>query len=479
MKLFEIFMRQRQQAIRFFVLATLLCWVSACSTPIGVVRGTTQDVHYALTANVLSSGEPSTWSRQVLQRNNLVQRFDADATATLAELRKLLSQRGSEDRIQDRLFALSELSFYHAEQSGNNEEYLASAIYAYAFLFPEDGASRPDPFDPRLRLAADLYNLGLVRGLASVAGEEVVLQEGKLSLPFGALELSVDQSSYLWGAFRFKRFIPVGDFIVRGFSNRYRQAGIGAPLAAELEPVGAGPAADEARKRIPPRLKVPVTAFVQIDMPRRGVVDGNLKGRLVIYAADRTSTVKINDREVPLELEPTAALAYMLEGAPVWDFELAGFRFTDKGQILGDGLIMMQPYRQGRIPVVLVHGTASSPARWADMINELAHDPQIEGRYQFWLFQYNTGQPILYSAMLMRRALANIVKELDPDGKDPALRQMVIAGHSQGGLLTKLITIKSGNRFWENASKEPFDEVEMPSETRELLREAAFFNPMP
>ena len=346
------------------VLLTLVFLVTGCSTPIGVVRGTTQEVYYALTANVLSAGEPSSLSKQVLQRNNLVERFDADPAGTLAQLHKSLSALVGDDlAMQHRLFGLSELSFYHAEQSGKSEDYLASAIYAYAFLFPEQGARQLDPLDPRLRLAADLYNLGLVRGLAAPAGEEVVLQEGKLSLPFGELDLSVDQSSFRWGGFVFNRFIPVGDFLVRGFSNRYRQAGIGAPLAAELEPIGSGPAAEEARKRIPPLLKVPVTAFVQIYEPRRAVVDGKLKGKLEVYAADRTSTVKIDGREVPLELEPTAALAYMLEGSPVWDFEFAGFRFADQQQILGDGLIMMQPYRPGRIPVVLGarHGVEPGP----------------------------------------------------------------------------------------------------------------------
>ncbi len=224
---------------------------------------------------------------------------------------------------------------------------------------------------------------------------------------------------------------------------------------------------------------MPVTAFVQIDNPRRAVVAGKLKRRLEIYAADRTSTVKLDGREVPLGLEPTAAFAYMLEGALVWEFEIAGFRFADEQQILGDGLIMIQPYRPGRIPVVLVHGTASSPARWADMINELTHDPVIEGRYQFWLFQYNTGQPILYSAMLLRRTLRNVIDDLDPGGQDAALRQMVVIGHSQGGLLTKLMAVKSGNRFWENFSSEPFDQVEMAQDTRELLREAMFFDPVP
>jgi pimeloyl-ACP methyl ester carboxylesterase len=465
----------RLSAVYFCALLLLLCFAAGCATPIGVTRGSTQDIYFALTANVLSAGTPSSWSTQVLHRANLTEKYDHDPEAASMELRKLLAVYPTPDR----LFALSELSFYHAEKAGKKEHYLASAVYAYAFLFPEDGTAPPNPLDPRLRLAADVYNLGLVRGLSTPEGEEVVFQPGKLSLPFGGLELSVDQASYLWGGFRFNRFIPVGDFQIRGLSNRYRQAGIGAPLAAELEPVGSGAQVEEERKRIPVQVKVPVTALITIAEPRRAVVSGDLKGRLEIYAADRSSSVKLDGRDVPLELEPTAALAYMLEGAPAWDFEFAGFRFVEPGQILGDGLIMLQPYREGHIPVILVHGTASSPARWADMYNELMHDPAIEGRYQFWLFKYNTGQPILYSAMLLRRALKNIVKEFDPDGKDSALQQMVIIGHSQGGLLTKLMAVKSGNRFWENVSSEPFDQVEMAPETRDLLREAMFFDPVP
>jgi pimeloyl-ACP methyl ester carboxylesterase len=140
---------------------------------------------------------------------------------------------------------------------------------------------------------------------------------------------------------------------------------------------------------------------------------------------------------------------------------------------------MVQPYRPGRIPVVLVHGTASSPARWAEMINELMHDPVLRGRIQFWLFMYNTGQPILYSASLMRRALRDIVADLDPGGQDPALQRMVLVGHSQGGLLAKLMAISSGTRFWNNVTDEPFEAFDLAPETRELLREGLFFEPVP
>ena len=131
-----------------------------------------------------------------------------------------------------------------------------------------------------------------------------------------------------------------------------------------------------------------------------------------------------------------------------------------------------RPYRPGLIPVVFVHGTASSAARWAQLFNELDNDPRLFSRYQFWFFSYETGNAIPYSAMLLREALANAVAQLDPEGKDPALRQMVVIGHSQGGLLTKCMVVEPGNSFWANVSDHPLDELGLPAETADLLRRA-------
>jgi pimeloyl-ACP methyl ester carboxylesterase len=456
-------------------LFALLALAAGCATPIGVVRGTTQETYYTLTANVLSAGEPSSWSKQVLHRNNLTEQFNQDPGATLATLHK----RFTNQMTSDRLFALAELSFFHAEQSGKREYYLAAAVYAYAFLLPERQDMIIRPIDPRGRLAVDLYNWGIGRGLAAPDDGEVLLDAGTRALPFGEMTLMVEPSQFLWGGYRFTRFIPVGEFVVRGLANRYRQAGVGAALAAEVEPVGSDAASEIARKRIPPRIKVPVTAFVRFAEPLRALTEGKIQGQIELYASDQTTTVQVGDRDVPLELEATAALAYTLEGAPIWDFEIAGFRFADQAKIFGDGLIMTQPYYKGRIPILLVHGTASSPVRWAEMYNEIIHDPMLRGRYQVWLYQYNTGQPILYSAMLLRRALRAVLSEIDPSGEDDALRRMVIIGHSQGGILTKLMAVNSGTRFWNNVSEDPFDDFEMAPETHQLLREAMFFEPVP
>ena len=239
-----------------------------------------------------------------------------------------------------------------------------------------------------------------------------------------------------------------------------------------------------ANRWIPATAKVPITAFVRFDDPRLAMSNGHLHGTVELYDEDRTATVQVGPHTVPLESDPSAALAYQLEGAPIWDFELAGFRkgdftFLGANKTGDNGLFMLHPYHANMIPVVFVHGTASSPARWAEMANELLGDRAIASHYQIWFFIYNSGNPIALSAMRLRESLVAVRKDVDPDGQDPALNQMVVIGHSQGGLLTKMMVVDSGNRFWNNVTSVPFDQAELDPETRDLASRAMFFKPLP
>ena len=72
------------------------------------------------------------------------------------------------------------------------------------------------------------------------------------------------------------------------------------------------------------------------------------------------------------------------------------------------------------------------------MVNDLLEDREIRDHYEFWFFTYNTGNPIPISANVLRHALEDAVKSLGGVKADPALGRIVVIGHSQGGLLTKL-----------------------------------------
>jgi pimeloyl-ACP methyl ester carboxylesterase len=457
--------------------AFIAVFAGGCATPVGVKRLDEQAAHRNLNANILSAGRPSDYSTQILERTELSARFKSDPEQVLAELNSGLGKTDEHDR----LFALSELSFEHAEDARSQSYYLASAAYAYAFLFPANPADAPGPYDPRLRLAVDLYNRGIALGLASRDGKEVDLAERQLNLPFGSLELRDNPQGFKYAGNHLIKFVSIADLKVRGLRNTYRRAGIGAALSARVEPSPDSPAS----RWIPPTAKVPITAFVRFDDPRRAMSDGRLRGTVELYDDDTTDAVQVGSYSVPLESDPSAALAYRLEGAPIWDFELAGFRRGDlsflgvgKGSDL-NGLFMLHPYHPNMIPVVFVHGTASSPARWAEMANELLGDPAIASHYQLWFFIYNSGNPIALSAMRLRESLVEVRKDVDPDGKDPALNQMVVIGHSQGGLLTKMMVVDSGTRFWDSRIKVPFDKAQLDPETRDLLARAMFFKPQP
>ena len=462
----------------FFCLALVIgiaLLSSGCATPIGVTRVDPRTAQYELTANALNTDRPSSFSSRELLNRDLYELFDDKPKEALAKLHKGLEPTGDEDRV----FALAELSFLHAESSGDRSYYLAAAAYAWAFLLPGKNGTPPKAIDPRARWAVDIYNRALARGFTSDDGDHVVLKGGQFALPFGELTITFDERELIWTGFRLKDFVSAAELEVRGLRNRYRNPGVGAPLVASLEPVES--LASAQYKRIPPRMKIPVSAFLRFDDARAALGSGKLTAKLELYNPDSARTVKINNVDVPIEYEITSALADTLEGAPVWDFEIAGFRGGDfklVGQkAFEDGLFMIGPHRFGHIPVVLVHGTASSPARWAEMVNEVANDPKLFDRYELWLFMYNTGNPIAYSAMLLRDALSNTVAEIDPEGKDPGLKQMIVMGHSQGGLLTKMTAIDSGMHLWP--FKVPPEELNVSAETKELVTHGLIIKPLP
>jgi pimeloyl-ACP methyl ester carboxylesterase len=449
--------------------------LAACSPPVSVTRVSPRTVTEELTRSALNSSTPSHFSQNVLHRWNLTERFGRDPESALEKLHQLAIQEKGGGHT---LFALAELSFAHAEDTASKDYYLQSAIAAWAFLFPGSADEPPDAFDPRLRIATDLYNRGLTRALSAADGSGVELRSGLYPLPFGqqiAVHLKAD--ALRWADRELVEFVPVAELRVRGLRARHRRPGIGAPLAARAVAI------DPDRKitdHLGQNARTSVTALLRIDDARHQLQERVLRASLEIYSDSEQRTVAIDGREVQLEAEPTAALAWTLSESPKWRWERRGFFRGDLlRQELPTGVTFAEPFRPGRIPVVFVHGTASSAGRWADMFNDLLNDTRVRDRFQLWFFTYPTGSPIPYSAMLLRDALTEVVAQLDPEGADPALREMVVVGHSQGGLLVKMTAVDSGTRIWDAISRKPLAELDVTATTRALMERALVVRPLP
>ena len=181
--------------MRSLVLLAVSALLAACSAPVGVNRLTPREQQRELAASALTTDRPSDAAQIVLRRYNLAATFEDQPVLALETLRATALAGGPR---ADDLFALAELCYRYADESDSQPYALAASLYAYAFLFPDDLATRPAPIDARVRWAADIYAAGLSRALANEDGTALVLKSNVLTLPWGTLEVSVDTAEMAW-----------------------------------------------------------------------------------------------------------------------------------------------------------------------------------------------------------------------------------------------------------------------------------------
>jgi pimeloyl-ACP methyl ester carboxylesterase len=335
------------------------------------------------------------------------------------------------------------------------------------FLFGDGKDAPPDPFDRRFREACDLYNYGLGLGLAEprTTNGVVQLQNARRRLPVGEIEIQVDRTHF--STEEFEQILRADQFRVRGLSVRNRRPGVGAPLIC----VG----------RFNPQFglhfSTPATALVRGPGSLATLKSGTSVCALELYPSLGEGTVAIGTTQVPLEIDLTTYRAYNLTQSHVW--KLGKLQFLAPAERFPSQLLLNQPFDPQRIPIVFVHGTFSSPVTWAEVANTLVADPVIRKRYQIWSFVYGSGNPLVRSMADLRSALTEQVKRLDPEGTNQALRQMVVIGHSQGGLLTKSTAVDTGDKLWRMVSTNRFEDVKLSEADRADLRRLLFYEPLP
>ncbi len=454
-------------------LAPVLIVLPGCLTPVGVEKVSARRAYERLNESALNSSHCSAATMRVLNRHGLEEPYEKNPDTTLAKLQTIAC---TDDR-RDLLYALAELNYQNADRQRRSvkpgvsrlarDSYFASAVYAYLYLFGDERDSLPDPFDDRVHVATGLYNWGLTQGLIVNSDALVDLAPGPRQTPPGVMEVQFTQPNLSWKPDMIKQYYAANEFLVRGLSTRNRDSGLGAPLIALTDKIG----------RFKEVRRAPGTVFLRVSGNVRDWSAGKLSATLELYAAFDTPELTVNGKSVPLQTDTTAPLALGLNDSPIWSLGLG--QFFSSSPEFKTGIRLMQPYEPGRIPVVFVHGTASSPVWWAEMWNTLRADPVLRKRYQYWMFNYATGNPITYSALRLRDELMTQVKILDPEGKDAALQHMVVIGHSQGGLLAKLTATDTGDKLWKLSFKTNIDELKIDVSTRELLRSNFFFKPLP
>jgi pimeloyl-ACP methyl ester carboxylesterase len=430
--------------------------------------------------NLLSPSGPKPTARTML----LVRRYDLEdelkrhSSTLLPRLYEITNQEPSADK----LYALSELAYLAAKRVEpiNRQRALElhglAMVNGYNYLFDERFGRFRNPYDPEFRGACDLYNGALESALRIInrRGGLVPGATQTIRTANQTIEATVVLRGHGWRSDDFAGFRFVSDYEVNGLQNHYHTYGLGVPLIG-VRKRHDGAEADE--KYYPPGMSFPVTAFLRV-LPERTPGSSHHVAQLELHDPLNASELNVDGRRVPLESDLTTPLAYALNQKELRDLDssTAGLLNPAKTEKL-QGLYMLEPYQPGKIPVIMIHGVWSSPITWMAMFNDLRGAPEVRSRYQFWFYLYPSGQPFWYSAADLRRDLIEARHVLDPGHRQVALDQMVLVGHSMGGLLARLQTIDSGDAFWRTVSERPFHLIKASNETRQELAGAFFFRP--
>ena len=259
-------------------------------------------------------------------------------------------------------------------------------------------------------------------------------------------------------------------------ARRYGRSGVGVPLVLERQRNENDPT--EVRF-LPEKSHSAATAVLRFDTdPVLVSKSRTLSGAAALELINplEESTTGLGFGPLPLAADLTAPLAVTLKESP--RTYLAGF-IEPGGAASAARLAFLDPYHPGKIPVVLVHGLFSDPLSWGDLINDLRAVPGFDQRFQFWVFRYPTGQGFLQSAAVLRRELRAAIEAFDPSGSDAALRQVVLVGHSMGGLIAKLQVTYSEELIWSRLANRPLEEIVTTEDARAVLAETSYFNPSP
>ncbi len=268
---------------------------------------------------------------------------------------------------------------------------------------------------------------------------------------------------------------------MEGLKNHYRTFGLGVPLIAVRKNGNASP---DVERYYAQGLSFPVTAFLrlQTEDPAQPTGHANsgkhLKAELELFDPLELTDVQVAGRTVPLESDLSTPLAYFLNDPDIQKLDTFGLLRPDKVQKIA-GLYMVQPYQPGKIPVLMVHGLWSSPMTWMEALNDLRSDPVLREKYQFWFYLYPTGEPFWKSAADLREALAVMHQTFASRDTDHRLDDMVLVGHSMGGLISRLITYDSGDMYWNSVSNTPFAQVSAPPEVKHEIERVFFFESNP
>lgn len=179
-----------------------------------------------------------------------------------------------------------------------------------------------------------------------------------------------------------------------------------------------------------------------------------------------------------LNYDPAAAYLCLVEVAVVDTLEQSGLFNADKVEDKL-GIYAIEPLQRDKIPILMIHGLNSSPLIWRRLSWAILSNPKLAARYQVWHAFYPSGPPPFFNAMRLRQRTDELLKHISPDMRALAANNMVLVGHSMGGIISKTYVQSSGSELWDRTFYKTPSELPVDDATRQTLQDIFIFNAKP
>ncbi|MGP9802232.1 esterase/lipase family protein [Rheinheimera sp. NSM] len=283
------------------------------------------------------------------------------------------------------------------------------------------------------------------------------------------LKLQVDSDE---SGLAFEQFFLAADLQAYDpFMLRQQDNGLGITVVGQRENTGS-----ELDRYFPPEgIFRPLTVMpVKLDFSNPVLPVLTLRG---IYMQQQQQW-PLAQQQYALNYDPASAYLCLVEAAVADQLEKTGLFNADKVEDKL-GIYAIEPLSEDKIPLLMIHGLNSSPLIWRRLSWAIFSNPQLAARYQVWHAFYPSGPPPFFNAMRLRKLTDELLQHISPDLQAVAANNMLLVGHSMGGVISKTFVQNSGTALWDATFYRPAAELAVDDDTRRTLEDIFIFTAKP
>jgi len=458
--------------------------------------------------DILTTGKLSDQTQQAIRVTGLDLGACANASTDTC-ISALSNSRGISD--ERRLSALAELwlqyamSLPQAAAAGRDSRnsftaWMEAARHAYGYLFFTGRSPGERAFEDRQTQVRDWYNYAAQQAItrlfqASSGKYTDVSGADRHTLLFAGWSLHIEMNVRLpEKAGLPQELLPASSLNFKGLRSTYRRDGFGAELVAVTreQPLITSKAFAEIVEppsKLPRRRRLLPPAWSEMPSPNITVVfrfdAQNLEALLGLHEVTASVHDPLVESELALHGQRVPLSGNFTAGYGLW-LARSGFNRQSLYSLFGGEqgierphLYMMQPFDPGRRIILMLHGLASSPEAWVNVANEILGDEALRENFQIWQVYYPTNIPVAINHASIRRLLREALLNFDPEGNMPASHDLVVLGHSMGGMIARLMVSSADEQLWEWAMAQHNPDQARLERVRHRLDPALRFEPFP